>query len=182
VSTQPLELIFSNVWRPAPESVGRHKYYVSFMDEYRKFIWIHLIKFKSEVFQIFQEFQALVKRLFNKKIIIVQSDWGGEYELLKPFFTKLGISHHVSVICRSFLIHVEADSMHSPTPLWRLHLMFEPDGQEISQTLIPLLLLFIAPVRQAHVSHNHHCGLFTIFLKISTGTSPSRLGGDNLQE
>jgi hypothetical protein len=37
VSNHPLELIFSDVWGPAPESVGRYKYYVSFMDDYSKF-------------------------------------------------------------------------------------------------------------------------------------------------
>jgi hypothetical protein len=57
-----------------------------------------LIKFKSEVFQKFQEFQAFVERQFNRKILAVQTDWGegGEYQKLNPFFIKLGISHHVS--------------------------------------------------------------------------------------
>jgi hypothetical protein len=34
--------------------------------------------------------------LFDRKIISMQTDWGGEYEKLNPFFTKVGISHHVS--------------------------------------------------------------------------------------
>jgi hypothetical protein len=79
VSREPLELIFSDVWGPAPESVGRKKYYVSFMDDYSKFTWIYLIKYQSEVFSIFQEFQTLVERLLNKKIIGIQTNWGDEY-------------------------------------------------------------------------------------------------------
>jgi hypothetical protein len=59
---------------PAPESVGRYKYYVSFVDDYSKFMWIYLLKFKSEVIQKFHEFQALVERLFDKKILSIQSD------------------------------------------------------------------------------------------------------------
>jgi hypothetical protein len=47
----PLKLVYSNVWGPTPESVGRKKYYVSFIDDCSKFIWIYLLKFKSEVFQ-----------------------------------------------------------------------------------------------------------------------------------
>ena len=77
-------------------SVGRHKYYVNFIDDYSKHTWIYLIKHKSDVFQVFQNFQALVERKFSSKIISVQSDWGGEYEKLNSFFQKLGISHHVS--------------------------------------------------------------------------------------
>jgi hypothetical protein len=96
VSSHPLELIFSDVWGSAPESVGRSKYYVSFIDDYSKFTWVYLLKYKSEVFQKFQDFQNLVERVFDRKIIAVQTDWGGEYEKLNPFFTKIGISHLVS--------------------------------------------------------------------------------------
>jgi hypothetical protein len=77
VSSHPLELVFSDVWGPAPDSVGRYKYYVSFIDDYSKFTWIYLIKYKSEVFQKFHEFQSLVERLFDRKIIAMQTDWGG---------------------------------------------------------------------------------------------------------
>jgi hypothetical protein len=41
-STQPLELGFSDVWGAAPESVGWSKYYVSFIDDFTKFIWVYL--------------------------------------------------------------------------------------------------------------------------------------------
>jgi histone deacetylase 1/2 len=96
VSSHPLELIFSDVWGPAPESAGRFKYYVSFIDDYSKFTWIYLLKHKSEVFEKFREFQSLVERTFNRKIIALQSDWGGKYEKLNSIFTKVGISHLVS--------------------------------------------------------------------------------------
>ena len=36
-SSSPLELIFSDVWGPAIESVGRYRYYVSFIDDFSKF-------------------------------------------------------------------------------------------------------------------------------------------------
>jgi hypothetical protein len=34
--------------------------------------------------------------LFDKKILAVQTDWGGEYQKLNTFFYQIGISHHVS--------------------------------------------------------------------------------------
>jgi histone deacetylase 1/2 len=92
----PLELIFFDVWGPAPTSVGRHTYYVSFIDDYSKYTWIYLIKKKSDVFQVFHDFQKLVERKFDRKIISVQSDWGGEYEKLNSFFKQIGIYHHIS--------------------------------------------------------------------------------------
>lgn len=44
----------------------------------------------------FQEFQAMVERTFDRKILAMQTDWGGEYQSLNSFFTKIGIVHHVS--------------------------------------------------------------------------------------
>ena len=96
VSSAPLEFIFSDVWGPAPISVGRHAYYVSFIDDYSKYTWIYLLKHKSQVFQVFHNFQSLVERKFGRKILSVQSDWGGEYEKFNSFFQRIGISHHVS--------------------------------------------------------------------------------------
>jgi histone deacetylase 1/2 len=69
---------------------------VSFIDDYSKFTWVYLLKYKSQVFEKFRDFQNLVERDFDHKIIVVQTDWGGEYEKLNPFFTKVGISHLVS--------------------------------------------------------------------------------------
>jgi histone deacetylase 1/2 len=96
VSSAPLELMFSDVWGPAPMSFGRYKYYVSFIDDYSKFTWIYLLKHKSDVFQKFCDFQQHVERLFDRKILAFQSDWGGEYHKLNSFLSRIGISHHVS--------------------------------------------------------------------------------------
>jgi hypothetical protein len=74
VSRSPLDLIFSDVWGPAPDSVGRIKYYVSFIDDYSEFVWIYLVRHKSEVFEKFHEFQQLVERRFDKKIVAIQTD------------------------------------------------------------------------------------------------------------
>ena len=56
VSSKPFELVFTDVWGPAPTSVGRRSYYVSFINDYSKFMWIYLLRYKSEVFQCFRDF------------------------------------------------------------------------------------------------------------------------------
>jgi hypothetical protein len=65
VSKTPLELVFSDVWGPGPTSVGRNKFYVSFIDDYSKFTWIFLLKHEYEVFTKFHQFQQHVERLLN---------------------------------------------------------------------------------------------------------------------
>jgi hypothetical protein len=57
----PLELIHSDVWGPIFQSFDRKKYYVSFIDDYSKFMWIYLLRRKYEVFQYFLEFQPLIE-------------------------------------------------------------------------------------------------------------------------
>ena len=96
VSRAPLELVFLDVWGPAPTSVGKNIFYVSFIDDYSKFTWIYLLRHKSEVFQRFHDFQKLVERMFDRKIVAMQTDWGGEYQKLNSFFQRISISHHVS--------------------------------------------------------------------------------------
>jgi hypothetical protein len=91
VSTVPLEQIFSDVWGPTPASVNKHSYYVSFIDDFSKFTWIYLIKKRSDVYQVFFNFQKLVEQKFGRKIITMQTDWGSEYEKLHSFFQKMAL-------------------------------------------------------------------------------------------
>jgi histone deacetylase 1/2 len=86
VSTSPLQLVFSDVWGPAPSSVGRKTFYVSFIDDYSKFTWIYFLRHKSEVFQVFRDFQTLVERQFDHKILAMQTDWGGRISIFKFLF------------------------------------------------------------------------------------------------
>jgi histone deacetylase 1/2 len=68
IINNPLELIYSDVWGPAQTSVSGHNYYVSFVDAYSHFTWLYLIKRKSDVFDVFIQFQAHVERLLKHKI------------------------------------------------------------------------------------------------------------------
>jgi hypothetical protein len=89
-----LQLVFSNIWGPTIDSFGNKKYYVSFIDDYSKFMWLYLLHHKSEVFPFFKEFQSLVEHIFNRKVVVVQR--AGEYECLNSFFCSVSISHLVS--------------------------------------------------------------------------------------
>jgi hypothetical protein len=51
---------------------------------------------KSDVFNAFVNFQKLVERKLDKKILTLQSDWRGEYVKLNGFLQTQGTAHHVS--------------------------------------------------------------------------------------
>lgn len=75
VSTLPLDLIFSDVWGPSfVVSTTGAKYYVSFLNDYSKFVWLFPMKIKSGVKLIFLQFQAYVEKHFERKIKAIQSD------------------------------------------------------------------------------------------------------------
>ena len=42
------------------------------------------------------QFQSHIERMLGKKILAVQSDWGGEFHKLHKFFGNLGISQRLS--------------------------------------------------------------------------------------
>jgi hypothetical protein len=95
-SSFPLELIFTDVWGPSPTlSYNGNRYYVCFVDDFSKFIWLFPITSKSDVYNIFLKFQLFVERQFDRKIKCVQSDWGGEFRKLNTFFQSLGIRHRL---------------------------------------------------------------------------------------
>jgi histone deacetylase 1/2 len=56
---------------------------------------VYFLCHKSDVFQCFSDFQQLVERKFDRKILAMQTDWG-EYQSLNTFFKCIGIAHHVS--------------------------------------------------------------------------------------
>jgi hypothetical protein len=96
-SRGPLDLIFSHVWGPSPVlSTHGSRYYLVFVDDYSKYMWLFPLLLKSDVESSFYKFQALVERQFNRKIKAIQSDWGGEFRRLNVYFKNHGIIHRLA--------------------------------------------------------------------------------------
>jgi hypothetical protein len=53
-SNEIFELIYSDVWGPAPiDSYNEFKYYVIFIDDFSRITWLYLMKNKTKVFSHF---------------------------------------------------------------------------------------------------------------------------------
>ena len=99
-SKSPLELIHCDVWGPTPVVfVNDFKYYLVFVVDYTKFVWVYLLKLKSNVFHIFKFFKATVENQLNLKIKNFRSDGGGEflYIAFVEFCSSQGIIHQFLV-------------------------------------------------------------------------------------
>jgi hypothetical protein len=55
-------------------SLGKSVYYVSFIDDFSRNTWIYFLKMKSEVFDRFKEFKALVENQKDKIIKVLRTD------------------------------------------------------------------------------------------------------------
>ncbi|MFS7960449.1 putative RNA-directed DNA polymerase [Helianthus anomalus] len=96
-SNNVLDLIFCDVWGPAPiKSLNGDSYFLLCVDHFTRYMWIFPLKHKSDVCVTFKNFHAMVERQFKTKLKSFQTDWGGEFRPLSPFFTSLGIIHRLS--------------------------------------------------------------------------------------
>jgi hypothetical protein len=103
VSSQPLEIVHSDVWTSPIQSISGYKYHVVFIDDWSRFTWIYPLHHKSEVFANFVKFKLLVENQFPTKIKQLQSDGGGEYTSIQfqSFLSQNGIVHKKSCPCTS---------------------------------------------------------------------------------
>lgn len=77
---KPLELVHSDVFGPVEvSSLGGAKFFVTFLDDYTRKVWIYLMANKSEVFSKFKVFKALFENQRSHKIKCLKIDNGGEF-------------------------------------------------------------------------------------------------------
>ncbi|XP_048481491.1 uncharacterized protein LOC105390889 [Plutella xylostella] len=89
-----LEVIHSDVCGPMEEqSLGGARYYVTFIDDYSRKVFVYFIQAKSEVLSKFKEFKNMVENQLDRKIKVLRSDNGGEYvnEAFDKFCRDAGI-------------------------------------------------------------------------------------------
>ena len=76
----PLELIHSDIVGPFPPmSMSQDKYVLTFIDDFSRYCWVYFLKLKSDVFDHFKVFKALIENQSGRKLNIRRSDNGGEY-------------------------------------------------------------------------------------------------------
>nr|GEU30768.1 UBN2_2 domain-containing protein [Tanacetum cinerariifolium] len=78
-STGLLELIHTDICGPFPSAIGGHKSFITFIDDYSRYMYLFLINEKSKSLDIFETFKAKVENQLDRKIKVVRSDRGGEY-------------------------------------------------------------------------------------------------------
>ena len=97
---EPLDLIHSDVCGKINEkSFGNAEYFVTFIDDATRHVWVYFLKGKHEVFEKFKKWKSLVENQKGKKIKILRTDNGGEYtsNIFENFLSSEGIRHEYTI-------------------------------------------------------------------------------------
>ena len=92
----PLQLVHSDMCGPfpTPSITGSH-HFISFIDDYSKFIVITFLKTKNPALQAHKNYITLAENITQNKIQFLQIDGGGEYNLNAFMdFCKSKVIHH----------------------------------------------------------------------------------------
>ena len=74
-----------------------NKYFITFVDDSIKYCYVYLLKSKDEVIEKFVLHKNKVENQLNKKIKVLRSDRGGEYELsFVDVCAQHGIIHEIT--------------------------------------------------------------------------------------
>ncbi|WRX29551.1 Integrase [Theobroma cacao] len=95
-----LQLIHSDVGGPMrTPSLNESLYYLIFIDDLTRFCWVYFMKKKSEVFDKFIRFKAMVENEIDLTMKILRTDNGQEFcsKEFEDFLTRYGIKHHRTV-------------------------------------------------------------------------------------
>ncbi|KAH9684220.1 hypothetical protein KPL71_027928 [Citrus sinensis] len=95
-----LEYVHSDVWGPTKTaSIGESHYFVTFVDDFSRRVWVYTMRAKDEVLEIFVKWKKLVETQTGRKIKVIRFDNGGEYTF-DPFLQVCqneGIKRHFTV-------------------------------------------------------------------------------------
>ena len=57
-----LELVHTDLWDHAPmASLGGSRYYITFIDDSSRKVWVYFLKLKSDVFEVFKKWKVMVE-------------------------------------------------------------------------------------------------------------------------
>ena len=100
-AAEKLEIVHSDICGPMEvKSLGGKRYYIVFVDDKSRRMWVYFIKSKSErdVLETFKEFHAMAERQSGAKLKVIRTDNGKEYvnRGFEGYLKQHGIRHQTT--------------------------------------------------------------------------------------
>lgn len=93
-----LDYVHSDLWGSSnvTPSLSGCKYFLPFIDDYSRKVWIYFLKTKDEAFQKFEEWKTLVENQTQQKLKCLRTDNGLEFcnSLFEKVCKDTGVKHH----------------------------------------------------------------------------------------
>ncbi|KAH9687881.1 Integrase catalytic domain-containing protein [Citrus sinensis] len=96
-SKDKLEYVHSDLWGPAQQiSLGGNSYFLSFIDDYSRKVWVYTLKSKYQVFDKLKEWKILVENQTGKKLKKLRTDNGLEFcnQKFEKYCAEEGVMRH----------------------------------------------------------------------------------------
>jgi len=98
LSNKFFDLLHCDIWGHfTTDSLHGVKYFLTIVDDYSRFTWVHLMVNKSQTRNLLVSFVTQVETQFNTKVKILRSDNGLEFQL-PAFYQSKGIIHQLSCV------------------------------------------------------------------------------------
>ena len=92
-----LDLVHSNVCSMSEKYLDGAQYFVTFIDDHSRKVWVYPLKTKGQVLQNFKEFHASVEQEIGRKLKCLRLNNGGEYRGLFEAYYKADEVQHEKV-------------------------------------------------------------------------------------
>lgn len=98
-SEEPLGLVHSDLCgKMSSESLSGAEYFLTFIDDRTRYVWVYILKRKDQVFERFLEWKALVEKSTGRKLKALRTDNGGEYTSAEfEAYLRKGVRHELTV-------------------------------------------------------------------------------------
>ena len=102
-NTEPLELIHLDICDlKFIQTRGGKKYFLTLIDDFTRYYYVYLLRSKEDALEMFQHFKNEVENQLDKKIKVIRSDRGGEYEApFGVFCSQHGIIYQTTTLFTS---------------------------------------------------------------------------------
>lgn len=96
-----LDYIHSDLWGPSrTKSCGGASYFISFIDDYSRKVWVKFLKSKDEAFMAFKHFKTEVEKETGRCIKVIRTDNGLEFvnKVFLKYCKDEGIVMHNTIV------------------------------------------------------------------------------------
>jgi transposase InsO family protein len=85
---------------PLQVSFGGASYFVIFIDDFSRKVWVYVLKRKVDVFNTFKQFRVMVEKRTGRTIKCLRMDNGGEFTSLEfeKYCKEVGIIRHKTTV------------------------------------------------------------------------------------